>query len=158
VQGQAPSDWEREQAERDWRESAFTLPAYPGPESLVPFFVSSASSFSFSIDGATLSATEDGVVRYVLVARSAQGSESVSFEGLRCSKGEYRIYATGQADRSWTPSRSTWRPIDPRSVQRWHQALYKEYFCPLGNPINSAAEGLDALRRGGHPRRARAGD
>jgi len=98
------------------------------------------------------------VGRYVLVARSAQASDSVSFEVIRCLKGEYRIYATGQADRSWTLSRSTWRPIDPRSVQRWHQALYKEYFCPLGNPINSAAEGLDALRRGGHPRRARIGD
>jgi CNP1-like family len=100
---------------------------------------------------------KDGVVRYVLVARSAQGAQSVSFEGIRCSTSEFRIYATG-GDDGWLRSSSPWRPIAPRAVQRWHNALRDEYFCPFGNPIHSAAEGVDALRRGGHPSRALTGD
>ena len=156
---QAPkSDWERARAERNWRESEFALPAPPRGENLLPFFVSAASRFDFFIDAASLSTGEDGVVRYVLVARSAQGAESVSFEGIRCGTAEYRIYATGLAGGGWSRTTSPWRPIEPRHVQRWHNALWREYFCPLGAPIRSAAEGVDALKRGDHPSRAPSGD
>ena len=152
------SGWERRQAERKWREVEAALPAYPRKEDLLPFFVSAASSFEFYIDGASLAVAEDGVVRYVLVARSSQGAESVSFEGMRCSTSEVRIYATGTGDGGWTRSASPWRPIAARTVQRWHNALRDEYFCPLGTPIYSPAEGVAALRQGGHPRRAPSGD
>jgi hypothetical protein len=134
------------------------LPAYPQEGNLLPFFVSAASNFEFYVDGASLAIGEDGVVRYVLVARSAQGAESVSFEGIRCSTSEVRLYATGTGARGWTRSASPWRRIAPRSVQRWHNALRDEYFCPLGNPIHSPAEGVAALRRGGHPSRAPSGN
>ena len=100
----------------------------------------------------------DGVVRYVLVARSSQGAENVSFEGIRCSTSEVRIYATGTHEGTWTRSAGPWREIAPRSVQRWHNALRDEYFCPLGNPVGSPAEGVAALRRGVHPSRAPSGD
>jgi len=43
--------------------------------------------------------------------------------------------------------------IEDRSVQRWHYALSREFFCPVGVPIRTAAEGIDALKRGGHPNR-----
>jgi hypothetical protein len=156
---QPMSEWERQQKQGRWREVDVPLPGYPRDENLLPFFVSAASTFRFYVDGASLSVGEDGVVRFVLVARSAQGAESISFEGMRCSTAEYRIYATGLRGGRWSPSKAPWRPIAPRSIQRWHNALYKEYFCPLGEPIRSAAEGVQALRRGDHPsRRAPNGD
>jgi len=153
-----PSEWERRQAEREWREIEVAPPAYPRREHLLPFFVSAATSFEFFIDGTTLSVGEDGVVRYVLVARSAQGAESVSFEGMRCSTGEVRIYAVGTSAGGWARSKSAWRQIKPREIQRWHNALFDEFFCPLGNPIHTSREGIDALKRGGHPSRALSGN
>jgi len=36
-------------------------------------------------------------------------------------------------------------------VQRWHNALQKEYFCPNNVAIYSAEEGLRALALCGHP-------
>lgn len=152
------SDWERRQAERQWREIEVAPPAYPKPENLLPFFVSSATTFEFFIDGSTLSVGEDGVVRYVLVARSAQGAESVSFEGMRCSTGEVRIYAVGTGAGGWTRSQGAWRQIKPREVQRWHNALFNEFFCPLGTAIHSAREGVAALKRGNHPSRVPTGN
>jgi len=152
------SDWERKQEARDWRESDVSLPAAPRREHLLAFFVSAASNFDFYVDGASLSIGKDGVVRYVLVARSPQGAQSVTFEGIRCSSAAYRIYATGEVGGGWSRAATPWRPIEPRSVQRWHNALRDEYFCPLGNPIRSPAEGIDALRRGGHPSRAPSGN
>jgi hypothetical protein len=132
------------------------LPAYPKRADLLPFFVSATTTFEFFIDGSAISSGDDGVVRYALVARSAQGAESVTYEGIRCDTKEYRIYATG-VDERWVPRPSPWRPIEPRSIQRWHNALLREYFCPFGNPIRSAAEGVDALRRGDHPSRPQTG-
>jgi hypothetical protein len=149
---QPQSDWERQQEGRQWREGEVALPAAPRPADLLPFFVSAASDFRFFVDRAALSVGGDGVVRYTLVARSPQGAESVSFEGIRCSTREVRHYATGRADGTWLRHDTPWRRIEARSVQRWHNALAAEYFCPGGIPIGSAAEGADALRAGGHPR------
>jgi hypothetical protein len=92
----------------------------------------------------------DGVVRYTLVARSPSGVSNVSFEGIRCSTNSYRVYALGN-DGAWSAKESDWRPIEPRSVQRWHLELRSNYFCPGNVAIYSVAEGLNALRRGGHP-------
>lgn len=147
-QAPLPSDWERAHEKRAWRESEVELPAYPRRADLLPFFVSAASRFEFFVDGSSLSPGEDGVVRYVLVARSPQGTETVTYEGIRCSTAEFRIYASGIGDRRWVRSSSAWRPIEQRSVQRWHNALRNEYFCPLGNPVRRAAEAVGALRRG----------
>lgn len=144
------SDWEREQEAREFKEADLALPALPKKEALIDFFVSGASSFRFFIDPASLSVGPDYVVRYTLVARSASGYENISYQGIRCGAGSYKIFAFGN-DGRWQRSNSEWQEIVPKSVQRWHNALRRQYFCPLGAPIETAAEGVDALRRGGHP-------
>jgi len=146
----AKSDWEREREAREFRDRDLALPPPPGA-GLVEFFVSSASSFRFFIDPQSLS-VDDGVVRYTLVARSPSGAETVSYEGMRCGvPGHYRVYAFGNAG-TWSRNpNADWRPIEPKNIQRWHNVLAGRYFCPTRLAILSAAEGLDALRRGGHP-------
>lgn len=149
--GQTPtSDWERQQEGKLAPEAAAPLPSFPRRADLVEFDVAATSEFRFFVDAASLSVGSDGVVRYVLVARSDAGAENVSFEGIRCATGEVRIYAIGHEGR-WSGKPGEWRVIQPRSVQRWHNALYREYFCPQKAPIANASEGVDALRRGGHP-------
>jgi CNP1-like family len=147
------SDWELEQDKRDWREAETPAPPLPGSGELLPFFVTSASDYRFLIDAASLAPGADGVVRYTLIVRSPLGGESVTYEGIRCATREVKTYAYGGADRSWSVRPGNWRRIEARSVQRWHDALWREYFCPRELPIRSAAEGVDALRRGGHPGR-----
>ena len=125
------------------------LPAYPKEEDRVAFFVSAASSFDFFVDAKSI--TIDGsIVRYTLIARSSAGVENVSYEAIRCSSDEYRIYAIGHADRTWAKRTTPWRPIIPTSVQRWRFALLRDYFCPGGAPIQSVDGGIDALKRGRH--------
>jgi hypothetical protein len=158
AQPQVKSDWEREQEARDWREGDFVLPAYPKAPELLPFQVSAAHSFRFYIDGASLSVGKDGVVRYILIARSPSGAENVSVEGIRCQAGTVRTYAFGQRDGRWSERGTDWRPIDRTGGQRWHYTLWREYFCPHAIAIRDPAEGVDALRRGGHPDAPRADD
>ena len=145
-------DYEEVLKERDWREVATPLPPFPQADRLIEFYVSPTTTFRFFIDPQTLTAGDDGVIRYVLVARSPSGVENVWFEGIRCKSGELKQYATGRSDGTWAERRGAqWVAIDPRTMNRQHHALRREYFCPNNEPIKSAAEGVDALRRGGHP-------
>lgn len=144
------SDWERDEARRALKEGEVKLPPAPKAGGLVEFFPSSASSFRFFVDTASLALTPDGIVRYTLVARSPSGYENVTYEGMRCETNSVRIYAYGNAG-AWSRSDADWKPIEPKSVQRWHNELRSRYFCPLGATILTLEEGLNALRRGGHP-------
>ena len=126
------------------------LPAYPKEDDLVGFFVSSANDFDFFVDGKSIK-IEGRIIRYTLVARSPAGVGNVSYEAIRCESGEYRIYAIGHADRTWSQRTTPWRVITPTGVQRWRHALLRDYFCPGGAPILTVAEGIDALERGRHP-------
>jgi hypothetical protein len=145
------SVWEEEQEKLGWKEDEVRLPPYPRDANLIEFPVSSGATFRFFIDAASLSVGQDGVVRYTLVARSPAGASNVSYEGIRCSSKSYKVFAQG-AGGAWSPSRqSEWRFIEARTIQRWHNVLYFEFLCPRHRPIENAAEGVEALRRGGHP-------
>lgn len=145
------SDWERDNLKAQAAEEQVDPPAYPAPGRLLEFGVLDAGGFHFFVDGATLSVGKDGIVRYVLVARSPDGVQNVSFEGLRCASAEQRVYALGRPDGSWAAARAGWRSLDAPSAQRRHLTLYREYFCPQNEPIRTAAEGVRALEQGGHP-------
>lgn len=156
VSAQPKSDWEVAEEERSWREGDVTVPPYPKAADLIEFDVSAATDFRFFIDLTSLSVGKDGVVRYTLVARSASGVDNVSYEGIRCKSGIVRAYAFGQGGGRWSARGSRWRQVDPKGAQRWQFALWRGYFCPHAIAIHDAAEGIDALRRGGHPHAARA--
>ena len=153
----AKSDYERDLESREFKDADFALPPLPG-EGLIEFFVSSASSFKFYVDPKSLSIGPDGVVRYTLVARSPSGAENISYEGIRCGgQGLVRVYAFAYGGKWSRNSNTEWRAIEPKSVQRWHNVLRGNFFCPTRYSIQSVAEGLDALRRGGHPAIANTG-
>lgn len=149
------SDWEKKNEDKLNRDEGAVvpdLPPYPDKSRLVGFFVTSASEFKFYVDRGSLSVGKgkDRIVRYTLVAESSAGAENVTFEGMNCLTGEYIVYAVG-VQGNWVSRPAQWREIEPRSVQRWHNVLKQEYWCPNNVPINDVDEGLDALRRGGHP-------
>jgi hypothetical protein len=145
------SDWERQNQKGPPPEEQVEPPAFPAAANLLEFNVPEGGGFRFFVDPATLSVGKDKVVRYTLVARSSDGVQNVSYEGLRCATADYRTYAFGRVDGSWSTSRSGWRPVDGPAAQRWRTTLYRDYFCPQNEPIRNAAEGVRALEQGGHP-------
>lgn len=151
AQANIKSDWEIKNEHLLWTEEQVVLPAYPAAERLIPFDVSAANDFKFFIDPATVSVGQDGVIRYGVVARSPAGADNVRFEGLRCATGEYRIYAVGRPDGSWSARANEWRPVERGTTRSWHNALSREYFCPNRQPVHSADEAISALKKGGHP-------
>jgi hypothetical protein len=143
------AEWEeQERARRNPGEGELKLPAWPRNEDLLEFTVSNAPSFRFFIDAASVSVGADRVVRYTLVARSASGVANVSYEGIRCETGSYKVFAFGN-DGRWSVRQSEWRDL---ATVRWLQELRASYFCVnRTGAIQSAKEGVDALRKGSGP-------
>ena len=138
-----PSQFEQDfdDQTKTWQEIQGELPPAPRDSDLVPFNVSGASQYRFSVDGYTLSIGSDGVYRYVLVATSPEGSRNVTYEGIRCETGEKKLYATGQPNGSWVKSRSAaWTRIEEVGNNRQQAALMKEYFCIDSYPTRSVRE------------------
>ena len=149
---QVRSDWERANEDRLRQSGEKLVPPPPlNRTRLVEIKqnLSSSGSFRYYVDWGSVSADEDRVVRYVLVARNAAGVENVTFEGLRCP-GEYRIYAVGRPQGGWGGQPSEWRPI-PRSANAAQGTLAQDYFCPGRVAVRTSAEGQEAVRAGGHP-------
>lgn len=146
------ADFEEDYESKQWQEIEVQLPAAPKQETLLPFYVSAATENRFFIDGATLTVGSDGVVRYVLLVLTPQGVRNVTYEGMRCLTRERRIYASGRQDGSWSKARKNeWVRIQDAYANRQHAALFLEYFCPVGNIVQDAAEARNALIKGVHP-------
>ena len=148
--GQRDTDWDRQSVDekKGAAEQAVALPPYPRDADLVEFAFGASSSHRFFVDASTLDVGADGIVRYALVVRTAGGASNVSYEGIRCTTYEKRIYALGHPQRKWIEARrSVWEPIQARANE--HQAvLYAEYFCPDKRIVPDRASALRAFGAG----------
>ena len=139
--------------EKPWKELQAQLPGYPKDENLLPIYVTAIATNKFFIDGNSISVGEDGVVRYTLVVKSPQGAVNVTFEGIRCSTAEYKLYAFGHSDGAWGKARSSkWIEIEHKDRNNQHDVLYNDFFCPNGINVRNAKDAVDALKNGGSPK------
>jgi CNP1-like family protein len=146
------SDWERRNPDLAVMptEALPKPPPAPRRENLIEFYVAPTATFRYFVDAASLATFyKQKEVRYVMVARSPDGVDNVTYEALRCPN-EHRILATGNSDGSWNVRRGDWQEI-PRRTATAPAILRAQFFCPHNDPIQSQAEGVNALRLGAHP-------
>jgi hypothetical protein len=143
-------DWDKD---KDKPESEATLPPPPQPQNLIRYDPGRPSSLRFYVDAASASVAEEGMVRFTSVARGDGSSANVTFEAIRCTTREYKIYAYGKPDGTWSPARDPqWKSIRTVQLDGHRATLYQDYFCPSRSGVTSAAEAVEAVRRGGHPK------
>ena len=98
---------------------------------------------------ASLSSGDDGVVRFTVVVRTAGGAENITYEGMRCTTGERKLYAFGRGDGEWSRNKyARWEPIDARGATSYHKELFYHYFCMVDGPGNMNLI-RQAIERGG---------
>ena len=154
---EAKSDWEKANEEKlAASERAAAANAVPTPPvqrgELIEFAVTGTSEFRFFVDASTLSVDNEGIVRYVLVARSSSGTENVSFEGMRCDTRERKVYALGHSDGSWARARDPkWQRIELRDLTPYYYVLYREYFCASRTRPATPKQAVEALKWGVGP-------
>lgn len=152
AQAQAPwRDWDVDfdEGKKPWKELEAKIPSYPKPENLIPFEANKVSGHRYFVDAQSLSLGEDGVMRYVLVIRTAGGATSVTFEGIRCDMRQQKFYAIGQANGGWTRARDPqWRRIGLQEASQ-HGALYDEHFCVNRLRPATPKQAIQSLKSGG---------
>jgi hypothetical protein len=76
----------------------------------------------------------DEVIRLWLYVRSDRGADNGTYEGFRCTTGEYKVYAyaTPRREQAVTPARgSAWRAAKGTPGSRYRRALMNGYLCGL---------------------------
>ncbi|MFW2355376.1 CNP1-like family protein [Hydrogenophaga sp.] len=139
----------RFQEEPVWTESSATPPAAFSTEALQPFEVTRDSALTYGIDPGSLIVGEDGVVRYVMVARSASGALNVLYQGIRCATAEAKTYARLSDKGGWNTSPdAAWQELSFRGPTRPAMMLARQGVCDgkavMGNPQKI----LSALKTG----------
>ncbi|MGD1982723.1 MAG: CNP1-like family protein [Chromatiaceae bacterium] len=95
----------------------------------------------------------DRVIRMWVYLRSSHGVDNGSYEGFRCSTGEYRIYgyATPQRKPPVTPAkRSAWRLAREEPGSRYRHFLMQGYLCRFRGP--RSPDEIQRAVRAGQPR------
>jgi hypothetical protein len=136
----------------DWKEAQVPPPPAFDLKRLVQADVSVRSQLKWGVDPATISINNtDGVVRYVVVAESSSGVVNAMYEGIRCSKGEHRLYARHNPGSGWVNvTNSDWKPLKGTTSSGHPTALARQGMCSGAAPPSTVADAVRALRSGGN--------
>jgi hypothetical protein len=141
-----------EAEKKEWTEGEVTLPPYPEARNLYSFYVSPTATSRFFVDTQNISIGKDGAVRYTLMIVSPSGVKNVSYEGMRCETREKRTYALGRANGNWSQARgSQWTRIRNETTNRYHAALFLDFFCPDGLIAHDVEKIRKAIEKEGEP-------
>jgi len=132
----------------DWKETEAPAPPAFSLDKLLALDMPPYVSLQFGVDPATLALTEDGVVRYVVVARNASGSTNAMYEGIRCTTGEVKTYARTNSLGTWVALPSPqWRGLNDNQPSKHALAFAHQGACDAHTPANSVADIVKALKK-----------
>ena len=132
----------------EWKELEIRLPQFPKPENLIATQILGLTGFTFLVDDNSIDVGQDGVVRFVVVARSAGGAENINFEGIRCSTRERKLYAVGRAGGTWFSLKAPeWVKFQASGVNSYHDSLARQYFCVERTPVLNSAKVIELLKK-----------
>ena len=96
----------------DWKESDVPAPPAFDVGRVIDLEMPRHMTVKLGVDPETMRVTGDGVVRYVMVARSPGGTVNATYEGIRCQTGEVKVYARYTASKVWTAINNPgWTPL-----------------------------------------------
>ncbi|MDD5029717.1 MAG: CNP1-like family protein [Rhodoferax sp.] len=125
----------------DWEESKAPAPPAFSADKMLALDMPPFVSLKFGIDPATISITPDGIVRYVVVARSQSGAVTAFYEGILCARGEVKRYARSQSDGTWrNEDKPAWRPLNDNQPSRHALVFARQGACDASTAASSVAD------------------
>ena len=129
----------------EWREQEVPPPPALQTQGLVDIEIGTGpSDLRFGVDPKSVSVGKDRVVRYVIVATSGSGAVNASYEGLRCDRGEYRVYARNSGP-AWRAVTMEWRSLFDGMEGRRALAVARGGACQGRTPNDSPSQILRDL-------------
>jgi hypothetical protein len=117
-------------ADPDWKESEAPPPPAFLVSRVLPLEMPRHITVKVGVDPQTIRVTEDGIVRYVVVASTSSGSHNASYEGIRCQTGEVKVYARYSSAGTWRPiPNPDWKPLDNNQPSPHALAFARQAAC-----------------------------
>jgi len=127
----------------DWKELEVPPPPAFKTDGLVYVDMPRYVTVKLGVDPETLRITNDGIVRYVMVATSPSGSTNATYEGIRCLTGEVKTYARYGTTGKWNAlADPQWKPLNGNQPSLHALALARQGAC-LGR--SAAAPSAEAI-------------
>lgn len=125
--------------EKPWREAGSEVAEFPAPEAWKKLRMDNApAGFTLFLDVPGMTVNEqDYVTRYWIKLKSASGSESATYEAVRCSTGEYLVYAYGYENRDprvTAVKLPRWQKLGQRQEGNYREELARYYLCAGVSP------------------------
>lgn len=137
----------------DWKESEAPPPPVLNFKGLLAFEVSTVSNLTWALDPTAVTIVGDGLVRYVVLARSTSGVFNALYEVINCSKGELKTYArmvgkeTDAAAKKWIAVQEP-RWISMYDMPSKHAlALAKQGVCTGNTAAQTVSEIETSLKK-----------
>jgi hypothetical protein len=137
----------------DWKESEAPPPPALNLKGLLPFEVSTISNLTWALDPTGVTIVGDGLVRYVVVARSPSGVFNALYEVINCSKAEMKTYARIVGKESDAESKNWTAVQDPQwksmyDVPSKHaMVLAKQGVCTGNTAAQTVSEIVTSLKK-----------
>jgi hypothetical protein len=123
----------------DWREAAAPPPPPLRLEGLIGLDLP-GSALRFAVDPRSITIGADGIVRYVVVATSTSGAVNGIYEGVKCSSGEFKVYARHTPGAGWVVTKdSPWRSAYDNGIPR-HTLIVARTGACQGHSANTSVE------------------
>ncbi|MES2186539.1 MAG: CNP1-like family protein [Pseudomonadota bacterium] len=134
--------------EGGYKEDAAPPPPAYSIDKTIPIELPPGSNLSFGVDPETVTLGADGIVRYVVVARSTAGSAvSASYEGIRCASAEVKVYARHYTDGNWRPvAEPVWQSLYDAAPSRASLPIAKAGACQDASPNGSPRQIIQDLK------------
>ncbi len=124
----------------DWREAEAPPPPALRTTGLIPLDIP-RSALRFGVDPASVAIGSDGIVRYVVVATSSTGTVNAMYEGIRCTTGEFKMYARYNPGSGWARTQGLeWLPLQDQQHSRHTLAIARNGACLGRAPNRSPAQ------------------
>jgi CNP1-like family len=137
----------------DWKESEAPAPPALSIKGLLPFEVSTVSNLTWALDPMAVTIVGDGLVRYVVVARSTSGVFNALYEVINCSKGEMKTYARMVGKEADTESKK-WVAVQDAQWKSMYDvpsrhalALAKQGVCTGNTAAQTVSEIVTSLKK-----------
>ena len=128
----------------DWKEEDAPPPPAFKTDGLVKIEMPNYLELSYGVDPQTISIGKDGVVRYVMVATSRDGTVNALHEAIRCSTGEVKLDGR-YVNSGWLVNeKQEWRAMQSSARHSW--AAARQGICNGRAPQRTPQDTVRALR------------
>jgi hypothetical protein len=134
--------------EGGYTELPVQAPPVFNPDKIITIDDKIGSAIVMGVDPATISSDTDGVVRYVSVAKTRNGSTMTAmYEGIRCATAEVKLYARHFTDGDWKPVQEPrWQSLYDSGSPQQSMKIAKAGICQDAAPGGTSRRIVDVLQ------------